>query len=84
MGNNTYTYSGEDLTAFMRSSLKVYTDINTGDGTMEYVGRTEAEISLNSTAEDLEWLDNTSGTQILVLKEPIRNGLEMTFQFHYL
>ena len=71
-------FSGDDKTAFMKSSLQVWTALN---GVMTYVGKTKPEKQFTPGYGVAEWWDNTSGVQTLYVLDPDKVDMKLAFQF---
>ena len=75
---NVYDFLGDERDYFMKSSWKVYTDIG---GVLQYIGKTENEKTIRTSAEYIEWYDNTSGVQTLYIKDLDKFGFAVDFAF---
>lgn len=71
-------FSGDDKTAFIKSSLQVWTKLN---GTWTYVGKTNPEKQFSPGVGVAEWWDNTSGVQTLYVLDPDKVDTKLTFSF---
>ncbi len=58
----SFDFLGDFKGHFWKQSFQVYTDLN---GSSQYVGKTENEISFAPGVENVEWFDNSGGTQVL-------------------
>lgn len=75
---NIYDFLGDDATAFMKASAQIYTDLS---GSMQYVGKTQPEISINPNTEVVEWFDNVGKTQTLFVLDIDKFDLQVGFSF---
>ena len=75
---NTYDWLGDDREFFMKSSWAVYNDLS---GILQYVGKTQNEKVIRMSPEYVEWFDNTSGTQVLYVKDTDKIGVAVDFMF---
>lgn len=75
---NVYDFLGDERDYFMKSSLKVYTDLS---GALQYVGKTNNEKTIRNDAEYVEWFDNTSGVQTLYIRDNDKFGMMVDFSF---
>lgn len=58
----TFDFLGAYKGHFLKSSLEVYCKLS---GSLQFVGKTQNEKSLSAGVENVEWFDNTGGTQVL-------------------
>ena len=75
MANNIdFGPSGEDLNAWMTSSLEVYTNA-TNSSTMQSIGKAEKEVTVTPETEVAEWFDNVNGVQTLYTIDINKTGM---------
>lgn len=63
---------------FFKQSFQVYTDLS---GSLQYVGKTNNEITLAPGVENIEWMDNSTGTQTLYALDIDKIDPSFTFSF---
>lgn len=80
MSGDLLSFLGDDKTAFIKSSLAVYTDIDQS-GVLKYVGKTNPEKQFSPGFSNAEWWDNTSGTQVLFVIDPDKIDAKLAFSF---
>jgi hypothetical protein len=73
-------FLGADKTAFMKSSLQVFVKPE-GESDLQYVGKTNPEVTISPNVEVAEWWDNTSGVQSLFVLDPDKVDFKVGFQF---
>lgn len=75
---NPWDLLGDDRDFFMKSSWKVFSNLS---GAMQYVGKTQNEKTIRTSAEYIEWNDNTSGVQTLYVRDTDKFGFAIDFSF---
>lgn len=74
------SFLGADKTAFMKSSLQIFVKPE-GASALQYVGKTNPEVSISPNVEVVEWFDNTSGVQTLFVIDPDKVDFKVGFSF---
>lgn len=63
---------------FWKQSFQVFTNLN---GNLQYVGKTQNEISFAPGVENVEWFDNSNATQVLYALDIDKVDPSFTFSF---
>ena len=74
----SFDFLGAHKGSFFKQSLQVYCNAS---GSMQYVGKTQNEISLSPGVENIEWFDNSGGTQVLYALDIDKIDPSFTFSF---
>jgi hypothetical protein len=76
----TFDFLGAYKGYFTKASLDVYF-MQSGGSSMQYVGKTQNEKTLTPGVENVEWYDNTGGTQILYAMDIDKIAPAIKFSF---
>jgi len=76
--SKSFDFLGSHKGSFSKSSLAVHCNLS---GVMQFVGKTENEKSFAPNIENVEWFDNTGGTQVLFALDIDKVDPTMTFSF---
>jgi hypothetical protein len=72
-----YNFLGDDLSAWAKSSLQVYSWLS---GSQQYIGRVQQDISITPVLETIEFWDNTSGVQSLYILDVNKADFSVDFK----
>ncbi len=74
----SFDFLGAHKGSFFKQSLQVFTDAS---GNLQFVGKTQAEVTLSPGLENVEWFDNTGATQVLFALDIDKLDPKVTFSF---
>jgi hypothetical protein len=74
----SFDFLGAHKGSFWKQSFQVFTDLS---GNLQYVGKTQNEITLGPGLENVEWFDNTGATQVLYALDIDKVDPSFTFSF---
>lgn len=74
----SFDFLGDFKGHFWKQSFQVFTDLS---GSLQYVGKTQNGKTFNPGIENIEWFDNSNGTQVLFALDIDKVDPSFTFAF---
>lgn len=74
----SFDFLGAHKGSFLKQSFQVYNNLS---GNLQYVGKTQNEITVAPGVENVEWFDNSGSTQVLYALDIDKIDPQISFSF---